>query len=248
MCQAVNIMKSLNAIGVIVAVTIIALAGIAIVAAADASLLVQSASAATDVTMTTTTSVGGGEQGAASSTNTTTNNVSNAALGRLFSFGEGTEATVNPINETYIVVSYSGNRIIIPPNATGTTINSTETGNVTINIQPNGLSFDQGQAFIVTEDGAAEEGENATITFVLLSRTNPDGTGNSTSVTFFSTNSTGQLAFLDNMVAIGQTESSPEGARFREWEWKGGTLPFEIDGDGAPTTTGKQTTIASALE
>src|SRR5215211_3776065 len=181
MCQAVNIMKSLNAIGVIVAVTIIALAGIAIVAAADASLLVQSASAATDVT------------------NTTTNNVSNAALGRLFSFGEGTEATVNPINETYIVVSYSGNRIIIPPNATGTTINSTETGNVTINIQPNGLSFDQGQAFIVTEDGAAEEGENATITFVLLSRTNPDGTGNSTSVTFFSTNSTGQLAFLDNM-------------------------------------------------
>jgi hypothetical protein len=242
-------MKSLNAIGVIVAVTIIALAGIAIVAAADASLLVQSASAATDVTMTTTTSVGGEEQEAvSSSTNTTTNNVSNAALGRLFSFGEGTEATVNPINETYIVVSYSGNRIIIPPNATGTTINSTETGNVTINIQPNGLSFDQGQAFIVTEDGAAEEGENATITFVLLSRTNPDGTGNSTSVTFFSTNSTGQLAFLDNMVAIGQTESSPEGARFREWEWKGGTLPFEIDGDGAPTTTGKQTTIASALE
>src|SRR5215207_2864589 len=248
MCQAVNIMKSLNAIEVIVAVTIIALAGIAIVAAADASLLVQSASAATDVTMTTTTSVGGGEQGAASSTNTTTNNVSNAALGRLFSFGEGTEATVNPINETYIVVSYSGNRIIIPPNATGTTINSTETGNVTINIQPNGLSFDQGQAFIVTEDDAAEEGENATITFVLFSRTNPDGTGNSTSVTFFSTNSTGQLAFLDNMVAIGQTESSPEGARFREWEWKGGTLPFEIDGDGAPTTTGNQTTIASALE
>src|SRR5215204_2752610 len=230
MCQAVNIMKSLNAIGVIVAVTIIALAGIAIVAAADASLLVQSASAATDVTMTTTTSVGGGEQGAASSTNTTTNNVSNAALGRLFSFGEGTEATVNPINETYIVVSYSGNRIIIPPNATGTTINSTETGNVTINIQPNGLSFDQGQAFIVTEDGAEEEEE-----------------GNATSVTFFSTNSTGQLAFLDNMVAIGQAESSPEGARFREWEWKGGTVPFEIDGGGAPTT-GNQTTIASGLQ
>ena len=239
-------MKSVNAIGVIVAVTIIALAGIAIVdAAAAASLLAQSASATTDV-MTTTTSVGGGEQEGASSTNTTTNNVSNAVLGRLFSFGEGTEATVNPINETYIVVSYSGNRIIIPPNATGTTINSTETGNVTINIQPNGLSFDQGQAFIVTEDGEEEE-ENATITFVLLSRTNPDGTGNSTSVTFFSTNSTGQLAFLDNMVAIGQTESSPEGARFREWEWKSGTVPFEIDGGGAPTT-GNQTTIASGLQ
>jgi hypothetical protein len=194
-----------------------------------------------------------GEQEAASSTTTNTNNnVSNALLGRLFSYGEGTEATVNPINETYFVVSYSGNRIIIPPNATaGTTINSTETGNVTINIQPNGLSIDQGQAFIETEDGAAEQEEqNATITFLLLSRTNPDGTGNSTSVTFFSTNSTGQLAFLDNMLAIGQTEFSPEGARFGEWEWKGGALPLEIDGGGggASTTRNQTTTIASALE
>ena len=220
-------MKSLNAIGVIVAGTIIALAGIAMIAAAAAaSLLVQSASA-TDVTMTNTTVGEGGREEETISTMTTTQNVSNAVLGRLFSFGEGTEATVNPINETYIVVSYSGNRIIIPPNATGVVINSTETGNVTINIQPNGLSIDQGQAFIVTEDGAAAEEENATITFVMLSRTNPDGTGNATAVTFFSTNSTGQLAFLDNMVAIGQTEFSAEGARFREWEWKGGTVPFE---------------------
>jgi hypothetical protein len=83
----------------------------------------------------------------ASNPDTTNNNVSNVPLGRMFSYGEGTEATVNPMNETYIVVSYSGNRIIIPPNATtGMTINSTETGNVTINIQPNGLSIDQGQA------------------------------------------------------------------------------------------------------
>jgi hypothetical protein len=222
------------------AVTIIALAGIAIVAAAGASLLVQSASA-TDV-MTTTTSIGG-EQEAVSSTTTTTNNVSNAVLGRLFSFGEeGTEANVNPINETYIVISYSGNRIIMPPNATGV-INSTETGNLTINIQPNGLSINQGQALIETEDGAAAEEENATITFVLLSRTNPDGSGSGTGVTFFSTNSTGQLAFLDNMVAIGQIEYSPEEGinRFREWEWKGGTLPFE-SGAAAPPTTGNQTT------
>jgi hypothetical protein len=230
MCQLAHIVKTLNVIGVIVAVTIIALAGIAIVAAA-ASLLVQSASA-TDVM--TTTSVGG-EQEAVSST-TTTNNVSNAVLGSLFSFGEeGVEANVNPINETYIVISYSGNRIIMPPNATGV-INSTETGNLTINIQPNGLSINQGQALIKTEDGAAEEEENATITFVLLSRTNPDGTGSGTGVTFFSTNSTGQLAFLDNMVAISQIEYSPEEGinRFAEWEWKGGTLPFETG--GAPTT------------
>jgi hypothetical protein len=218
-------MKTLNVIGVIVGMTIIALVGIAIVAAAAASLLLQSASATTDDVMTTTSVAG--EQEAVSGT-TTTNNVSNALLGRLFSCGEAdyTEANVNPINETYIVVSYSGNRIIIPPNATGVVINSTETGNVTINIQPNGLSFNQGQAVIMTEgDGAAaeEEEENATITFVLLTRTNPDGSGSGTSVTYFSTNSTGQLAFLDNLVAIGQVEYSPEEGinRFAEWEWKG---------------------------
>jgi hypothetical protein len=244
-------MKTLNVIGaIVVAVTIII-----IIIAAAASLLVQSASATDDVmTTTTATSVGGGgeqEEAVTSTTTTTaTNNNSNAVLGRLFSFGEGTEANVNPINETYIVVSYLGNRIIMPPNATGDVINSTETGNVTINIQPNGLSFNQGQAIIMTEDGAAEEEENATITFVLLTRTNPDGSGSGTSVTFFSTNSTGRLAFLDNTVAIGQVEYSPEEGinRFAEWEWKGGTLPFEIGGSGgAPTTGDNQTTVTNAL-
>lgn len=183
-----------------------------------------------NITTTTTTSVGG-EQGAIS--NNTTNNASNALLGRLFSYDEGedVESNVNPINETYIVISYSGNRIILPPNATDGIINATETGNVTINIQPNGLSFNQGHAIIMTESGAAAEegGENATISFVLLTRTNPDGSGSGTSVTYFSTNSTGQLAFLDNLVAIGQVEYSPEEGinRFAEWEWKGGMLPFE---------------------
>jgi hypothetical protein len=195
------------------------------------SIMVTAPSAATTTTITTT-SVGGGEQEAVSSTTTTTNNASNALLGRLFSYDEGedVESNVNPVNETYIVISYSGNRIILPPNATGI-INATETGNVTINIQPNGISFNQGHAVIMTEGDAAEEegGENATISFVLLTRTNPDGSGSGTSVTYFSTNSTGQLAFLDNMIAIGQVEYSPEEGinRFAEWEWKGGMLPFE---------------------
>ena len=188
-------------------------------------------SASTIGNNTTTTTLVGEEQEAVSSTTTTTNNASNALLGRLFSYDEGedVQSNVNPVNETYIVISYSGNRIILPPNATGI-INATETGNVTINIQPNGLSFNQGHAVIMTEGGAAEEGgENATISLVLLTRTNPDGSGSGTSVTYFSTNSTGQLAFLDNLVAIGQVEYSPEEGinRFAEWEWKGGTLPFE---------------------
>jgi hypothetical protein len=189
-----------------------------------------SASATGNNTTTTTTSVGGREQEAVSSTNTATNNASNALLGRLFSYLDEEEdvgANVNQVNQTYIVISYSGNRIILPPNGTGT-INATETANVTINIQPNGLSFYQGHAVIMTEgDAAAEGGENATISFVYLTRTNPDGSGSGTGVTYFSTNSTGQLAFLDDLVAIGQVEYSPSINRFAEWEWKGGTVPFE---------------------
>ena len=228
-------MKTLSAKELAFAVTIIALAGISLVTAA-ASVLPQSASAtATDLMTNTTVGEGGAEEEEQTLSTptiaTTTNNVSNALLGRLFSYGEGEdiESNVNPINETYIIVSYTGNRIILPPNATGI-INATETGNLAINIQPNGLSFNQGQAVIMTEDGTAEEEqENATITFVLLSRTNPDGSGSGTSITYFSTNSTGQLGFLDNMVAIGQVEYSPQEGinRFAEWEWKGEMLPFE---------------------
>jgi hypothetical protein len=222
--------RTLSSIGLGIALTIIALAGISVVTAA-ASFLAQHASAASTDIMTNTI-VGEVETVSTTATTTINNNISNALLGRLFSYDEGedVESNVNPVNETYIVVSYSGDRIILPPNSTDI-INATETGNVTINIQPNGLSFNQGHAVIMTEgDAAAEEGgENATISFVLLTRTNPDGSGSGTSVTYFSTNSTGQLAFLDNMVAIGQVEYSPEEGinRFAEWEWKGETLPFE---------------------
>ena len=234
-------MRTFSVIELGLAVTIIALAGISVVTAA--SLLAQSASA-TDVTMNNTTVERRGE--AVSST--TTNN-SNALLGDLFMIVEFETANVNPINETYIETSTVNNVTIMPPNATtGTTINATETVNATVNILPNGLAFDHGQSLIVTEgdEGGAAEQENATTTFVDISRMNPDGTGSGTGVVFFNTNSTGQLAFLDNMVGINQGELSPEGGNIRIWEWKGETLPFETGG-GAPIT-GNQTTMTSALQ
>jgi hypothetical protein len=206
-----------------------------------------SASTAGNTTTTTTTSAGG-EQEAVSSTTTTTNNVPNAVLGDVFMIVEFETASVNPINETYIETSTVNNVTIMPPNATtGTTINATETANATVNILPNGLALDKGQSLIVTggDDGTATEQENATTTFVDISRMNPDGTGSGTGVVFFSTNSTGQLAFLDNMVGINDSEFSQGGGTIRVWEWKGGTLPFETD---SPPTTGNQTTITSALE
>jgi hypothetical protein len=236
-------MKALNVIGAIVVVTAIALAGIAVAAAAASLLLVQSASATDDV-MTSTTL---GEEAVSTTTTTTTNNISNAVLGSLFFIGESETTSFNQINETYFEISEVGNVTIMPPNATATTINATETINFTVDIQPNGLGLDQGQTLLVTEgdDGAAGEEENATTTFVDISRTNPDGTGNATGVVFFSTNSTGQLAFLNNMIGIAQIEFSPEGSTVRMWEWKGADLPFESgDGGAAAPTTGNNQTLS----
>lgn len=234
------IMTTLSVIELILAVTIIALAGIAV--AAVASLLVQSASA-TDI-MTETL----GEEDALNTPSTSTannNNNSNAVLGSLFLTGEDKLTSFNPINKTFTEVSYVGNRTIMPPDATTTaTINATETGNLTLNLQPNGITFVEGQSLLVTEGNSNNNGaeqENATAVLVDLNGVRPDDSRSSTGVIFFSTNSTGQLAFLDNLIAIYQVKASPAGTAIEMWEWKGADLPFGNEGDGT-AIIGNQTT------
>lgn len=235
-----RIMTTLSVIELILAVTIIALAGIAV--AAVASLLVQSASA-TDI-MTETL----GEEDALNTPSTSTannNNNSNAVLGSLFLTGEDKLTSFNPINKTFTEVSYVGNRTIMPPDATTTaTINATETGNLTLNLQPNGITFVEGQSLLVTEGNSNNNGaeqENATAVLVDLNGVRPDDPRSSTGVIFFSTNSTGQLAFLDNLIAIYQVKASPAGTAIEMWEWKGADLPFGNEGDGT-ANIGNQTT------
>jgi hypothetical protein len=235
-----RIMTTLSVIELILAVTIITLAGIAV--AAVASLLVQSASA-TDI-MTETL----GEEDALNTPSTSTannNNNSNAVLGSLFLTGEDKLTSFNPINETFTEVSYVGNRTIMPPDATTTaTINATETGNLTLNLQPNGITFVEGQSLLVTEGNSNNNGaeqENATALLVDLNGVRPDDPRSSTGVIFFSTNSTGQLAFLDNLIAIYQVKASPAGTAIEMWGWKGADLPFGNEGDGT-AIIGNQTT------
>src|SRR5215218_3272234 len=95
----------------------------------------------------------------------------------LFLTGEDKLTSFSPINETYTEVSYVGNRTIMPPDATTATINATETGNLTLNLQPNGITFVEGQSLLVTEGGnnnGAEQQENATAVFVDLNGVRPD--------------------------------------------------------------------------
>jgi hypothetical protein len=215
-------MKTLNVIGSIVIMTMLVLAGIYLLVAA--SSLVQSASA-TDVMNTITDGAVG-----------ISNNNSNDSLGNLVYVAHGIEETVNPVNDTYIVISYVDSVTLMPPNSTtGNVINVTERGNFTSNILSSGLSIDQGQGLIMTE-GSGGQQETATITFASLSHSDPEGaTGSGTGAAFFSTNSTGRLAFLNNMVGIAQVEFSPEGSTVRIWEWKGVSLALENGSDGTAT-------------
>jgi hypothetical protein len=234
-------MTTLSIIELILAVTIIALAGIAV--SAVASLLVQSASA-TNV-MTETLEEEEDALNTPSTSTTNNNNNSNAVLGSLFLTGEDKLTSFNPINETFTEVSYVGNRTIMPPDATTTaTINATETGNLTLNLQPNGITFVEGQSLLVTEGNSNNNGaeqENATALLVDLNGVRPDDPRSSTGVIFFSTNSTGQLAFLDNLIAIYQVKASPAGTAIEMWGWKGADLPFGNEGDGT-AIIGNQTT------
>jgi hypothetical protein len=241
--------------GPTVTVTTIGLAGIAL--AAVASLLVQSASATTTDVMMTGTVAGEQEASNTTSVNTTNNNNSNALLGSLFLIGEDRLTSFNPINKTYTKLSYAGNRTIMPTESVNTAIiNATETGNLTFNLQSNGISLVEGRSIIVTKGGVggnnssgAEQQENATATLVDLNGVRPHDPRSSTGVAFFSTNSTSELAFLDKMIAIYQIKASPEGTAIRMWEWKGADLPFGKKTDGVTATIGNQTTtIADKLQ
>jgi hypothetical protein len=228
----------------IVTTIIIALFGIAVTAVACLDV-VQSASATTDM-MTRTL----GEQESLNTTSISSNNSNNSdsVLGMLFLTGEDRLTSFNPVNQTYTEVSYVGNRTIMPPpestntTITAVTINATETGNLTLKLQPNGITFVEGRSFLVTEvredsnnDNNSDvrdaeqqqQQENATAVLIDLNGVRPDDPRSATGVAFFSTNSTGQLAFLDNMIAIYQVEASPAGTAIQMWEWKGADLPLD---------------------
>jgi hypothetical protein len=189
-----------------------------------------SSCSSTDV-MTKTVGV---EKEDSNTTITTNNNISNTVLGSLFLTGEDRLTSFKPINKTYIEVSYAGNRTIMPTGGvTAAILNATERGNLTLKLLSNGITLIEGQSVLVTKGGVggnnssgAKQEENATATLVDLNGVRPHDPRSSTCVAFFSTNSTGQLAFLDKMIAICQVKASPEGTAIRMWEWKGADLPF----------------------
>jgi len=169
-----------------------------------------------------------------SSNSANNNNNSNAVLGNLFLIGEDRLASYNRINETYAEISYVGNRTIMPTQGVTTApINATETGKLKLKPQSNGITPVEGQSILVTKGGVGDnisatgQQENATATLVDLNGLRTGDPRISTGVAFFSTNSTGKLAFLDKMIAIYQVKASPGGTAIKMWEWKGADIFVE---------------------
>ena len=141
-----------------------------------------------------------------------TNNEAITLANEPFLVEHGMAVEVNPINQTHIQISLVGNGTITLPNSTET-VKTRDTGNALVRLLTPTGDIAQGQIHISTED----ESENATVFFTEIAK-NEKGIG----VAYFSTNSTGKLAFLDNMVAIFQDESQPDGSTvITAWEWRG---------------------------
>jgi hypothetical protein len=142
----------------------------------------------------------------------TSNNNNAIALGeRPFLVEHGRTLAAMPINQTHMQISLAGNGTITLPNSTETVLTK-DTGNAIARLTPTG-NIVHGQIHMSTEDGS----ENVTVFFTEIGQ-NEKGVG----VAYFSTNSTGTLAFLDNMIAVIEDEIQPNGdTLITAWEWMG---------------------------
>jgi hypothetical protein len=126
----------------------------------------------------------------------------------------------NPINATHVEVSLSGNGTLTLPNSTETiAVNST--GTALVNFETTSVIAQQ---FLTSEDGS----ENASATIYEITRHDANArTEKGAVIAIFETNSTGQLAFLDGLIAVGQADVDAAGnTDITLWEFETG-IPYE---------------------
>jgi hypothetical protein len=198
-----RIKKSPLAISLLWVTATFALAGFGLAALVSTTTQVISANASTIPTDATETN-----DGIASRSNNNTITLSE----KPFLVEHGRTVAANPINQTHMQISLVGNGTITLPNSTET-ITTKDTGSAIARLTPTG-NIVHGQIHVSTEDGS----ENATVFFTEIGQG-----GKGVGVAYFSTNSTGKLAFLNNLVAVIEDEIQPNGdTLITAWEWRGG--------------------------
>ena len=178
------------------------------------------------------TTDGGGETTATTMSGNTSLNVATTVSVELeeepFAIGHYTQVSQNLVNETLPlqIVLEGGTTFTTLPNTTEM-ITTIDTGEAIITDLPGSGGIIWGQIQMITEDGF--ESAIADFTEYFL-----DEAPTSISLVYFSTNSTGMLAPLNNMIAVSIHEEQPNGdviARYFEWKRGGG------NGTTAMTTT-----------
>jgi hypothetical protein len=147
---------------------------------------------------------------------------------------------ITSINETHGVLTYSGNGMLTLPNTTET-INTTHNGTAVLSFT---TTSGQGKETIRTEDG-----ETATATvYEIVQFNNPaalGGEGKGIVTAVFQTNSTGVLAPLNGMIAVGIDEISPtDESHITLWKWESG-IPLPTSTTGAEETPQMNTTMTT---
>jgi hypothetical protein len=123
------------------------------------------------------------------------------------------------INSTHVEVSLSGNGNLTLPNNTQTiTVNST--GTALVNFDTTSVIAQQ---YLTSEDGS----ENASATIYEITRHDVNArTERGVVIARFETNSTGQLAFLDGIIGVGQADVDAAGnTDITLWEFETG-IPY----------------------
>jgi hypothetical protein len=122
----------------------------------------------------------------------------------------------NPINATHVEVSLSGNGTLTLPNST-VTIAVNSTGTALVNFDTTSVIA---QELLTKEDGS----ENASATIYEITRHDVNTRTEKGVVTaIFETNSTGELAFLDGLIGVGQADVDAAGnTDITLWEFETG--------------------------
>jgi hypothetical protein len=126
----------------------------------------------------------------------------------------------NPINANQVQVSLLGSGNLTVPNSTET-IQVNSTGSALVSFETTSVIA---QEFLT----AADRSENASATIYEITRHDVKTRTEKGVVTvIFETNSTGQLAFLDGMIAVGQADVDAAGnTTITLWEFQTG-VPYE---------------------
>jgi len=164
-----------------------------------------------------------------------------------FAVGRYSPVSVNMINETQqLQIVFEGSTTITLPNFTET-ITTRDTGEGLITSLPGGGVI-RGEIQMSTEEGS----ESATVD---LTEYFLDESPTAINLAYFSTNSTGMLAPLNNMIAVSLDEEQPNGdvvVRLFEWKVGGGGGAPNLGNNNNDNTTSNvndtTTTTATATE